>query len=133
MTSSSKLPEILRRHETEILTDWLRQQQSSSAAGKSVAKESDLREQSRGFLAAFREGLDSGGVSDAGSPVWTATRDFIADISRSRARQGVTPSETATFILSLKLPVFARLRQEYGSDAAGLAADVWTATELLDR
>ena len=41
-------------------------------------------------------------------------------MSRTRARQGFTPVETATFIFSLKLPMFSRLRQEYGDDAASL-------------
>ena len=41
--------------------------------------------------------------------------------------------ETATFIFSLKLPIFARLRQEYGSDTAALAADIWSTTELIDK
>ena len=41
--------------------------------------------------------------------------------------------ETATFIFSLKLPIFARLRQEYANDAASLGAEIWTATEIVDR
>ena len=33
----------------------------------------------------------------------------------------------------MKLPIFARLRQEYGSDTAALAADIWSTTELIDK
>src|SRR5205085_9194783 len=58
---------------------------------------------------------------------------FLTEIARTRARQGFTPVETATFIFSLKLPVFARLRQEYATDATSLGAEIWTATELIDR
>src|SRR5689334_18088408 len=113
MNSSSKLPDLLRRHENEILTDWLRQQQSSSSVRANVLREGDLREQARAFLAALREGIESGGVADVQASGWASARDFIVEMARTRARQGFTPSETATFIFSLKLPLFARLRQEY--------------------
>lgn len=133
MNSASKIPEILRRNESEILTDWLRQQLSSTSVRSGIIRENDLREQSRSLLSALREALDTGNLSDISGPAWSNVRDFLGEISRSRGRQGFTSSETAMFVLSLKLPLFARLRQEYGNDAAGLAAETWTATELLDK
>ena len=60
-------------------------------------------------------------------------RDFLAAASRSAAIQGFTPSETATFVFSLKQPLFARLRQELGGDAATLAEEMWAASVLLDK
>jgi rsbT co-antagonist protein RsbR len=72
-------------------------------------------------------------MDDVMTGSWANTREFLAGVSRARANQGFSPSETATFVFSLKLPLFAKLRQEYGSDAAGLAAEVWTATALLDK
>jgi rsbT co-antagonist protein RsbR len=133
MNSPSRIPEILRKHEGEILADWVRHQQASGAVRSNALKDGELREQSRAFLSALREALDTSGVADIQGPGWSSTRDFIAEMARSRARQGFAPVETATFVFSLKLPFFSRLRQEYGNDSAGLAADVWTATELFDR
>jgi rsbT co-antagonist protein RsbR len=129
----SRLPEIIRSYQSEILTDWMRQQLAVMASGSAVVKESDLRELSRAFLDSVRDALQKGGSGDTSGPMWAPVRDFIADLARTRARAGATPSETAWFIFSMKLPIFSRLRQEYGSDAAGLAADVWTTTELFDR
>jgi rsbT co-antagonist protein RsbR len=133
MNSPSRIPEILRKHEGEILADWVRHQQASGAVRSNALKDGELREQSRAFLSALREALDTSGVGDIQGPGWSSTRDFIAEMARTRARQGFAPVETATFVFSLKLPFFSRLRQEYGNDSAGLAADVWTATELFDR
>jgi rsbT co-antagonist protein RsbR len=133
MNSPSRIPEILRKHEGEILADWVRHQQASGAVRSNALKDGELREQSRAFLAALREALDTSGVGDIQGPGWSSTRDFIAEMARTRARQGFAPIETATFVFSLKLPFFTRLRQEYGNDSAGLAAEVWTATELFDR
>ena len=45
--------------------------------------------------------------------------DFLDGISRSRAQQGFTSDETATFIFSFKKPLFERLRKESGKNAAG--------------
>jgi rsbT co-antagonist protein RsbR len=132
MTTSSRLPDVIRQHESEILGDWVRQQVASGAAGGKV-READAREQSRTLLAAIRDGLASGNTFDIQSHSWAPARELLADVSRSRARQGFTPVETSTFVFSLKLPLFSRLRQEYSNDAPGLAADVWTVTELIDR
>jgi rsbT co-antagonist protein RsbR len=130
MNNTSRLPEIIRRNEGEILADWVRQQ--LAATGGKV-REGEAREQSRSLLASIREALETGSVSDVSGPAWAPARDFLTDFSRTRARQGFSPIETAMFVFSLKLPLFSRLRQEYGNDAASLAAEVWTVTELLDR
>jgi rsbT co-antagonist protein RsbR len=132
MNSSSRLPEILRRNESDILADWVRQQLANGAARGNV-RESEAREQSRSLLSAIREALETGSVSEINGSAWAPARDLLVEFSRNRARQGFTPVDTAMFVFSLKLPLFSRLRQEYGNDAAALAAEVWTATELIDR
>jgi rsbT co-antagonist protein RsbR len=133
MDSSSRLVEILRRYENDILSDWLRYQLGSISVRPNLMRESDLREQCRLFLGVLRDALAAGGLSDINSTAAAQVRDFLSEITRTRAKQGFTMVETATFIFSLKLPLFARLRQEYGNDAAALGAEVWSATEILDR
>jgi rsbT co-antagonist protein RsbR len=133
MDGNTKLTSLIRRHEPDILADWLRQQLGSAETRTDLIRESDLREQSRNFLAALREGLERGDSDNVNSPAWSGVRELLADLSRNRAKLGFSPSETAMFVLSLKLPLFARLRQEFGTDAAGLAAEVWSTSLLLDR
>ena len=58
---------------------------------------------------------------------------MLANLSRSRGLQGFSPSETASFVFSLKKPLFARLRREFSKDAGALAEETWAATELLDK
>jgi rsbT co-antagonist protein RsbR len=48
-------------------------------------------------------------------------------------RQGFSPSETATFVFSLKQPLFRRLRKELSTDADALADELWATTVLLDK
>jgi rsbT co-antagonist protein RsbR len=60
-------------------------------------------------------------------------RTLLAEVSSGRAKQGFSPAETATFVFSLKQPVFTRLRQEHSNSVEALADEVWAATMVLDR
>jgi len=80
-----------------------------------------LREQSRAFLGAFRSALQKADIDNFAGDAWTPVRQLLNELSRSRALGGFSSSETATFIFSLKKPLFARLRAEFKSDAEALA------------
>jgi rsbT co-antagonist protein RsbR len=54
-------------------------------------------------------------------------------VSLARVAQGFSSSQTATFVYSLKEPLFDLLGDEIGADAARLRKEVWTATKLLDK
>jgi rsbT co-antagonist protein RsbR len=90
----------------------------------------EQRRVSREFLGAMRESLQGGG--DTASEGWSNVRDILGGFSSDRATHGYSPSETATFVFSLKQPVFTRLREEVGEGAA-LADALWSATILIDR
>ncbi len=125
--------EILARQQSELLTDWLEEQASSIGRREGLISMSELREQSAQLLDHLKEAARAGSVDDIAAPEWRGVRDHLADLCRSRVQQGFSPSEIATFVLSLKRPLFNRLRTECGDDANRLADEVWTATELLDK
>jgi rsbT co-antagonist protein RsbR len=54
-------------------------------------------------------------------------------LSTRRVLAGFSSDETATFIFSLKRPIFDSLREELSNNAAQLADDLWSATTLLDQ
>ena len=60
-------------------------------------------------------------------------RELLEDVSRGRAAQGISPSETATFVFSFKEPLFELLRRSIAGDADLLARQIWQATRLLDQ
>jgi rsbT co-antagonist protein RsbR len=128
-----KLQELLRGHEAAILTEWIGQQNSSASPRSKSLHEGEQRQQSSALLAALRGALEAGGTADTSAPAWETTRELLSGISKTRARQGFTPTETATFIYSLKRVLFEQLRREYAGDGAGLAEEVWRVTEILDR
>jgi rsbT co-antagonist protein RsbR len=132
--STTRIPEIVRDHEQDLLSRWVSNQMATSSLRPGLMSESDLRDQSRKFLGFFRAGLQSqDGVLDVDTSGWSEARELLGDISKVRARQGFTPSETATFVFSLKQPLFERLRVAYGEDVDGFARETWTATVLLDK
>ena len=126
------LVEIFERHEKDLLNAWMDLQLRSATSRRDLIKDNELREQSAQFLRLLREATARAGTESPDSAAWAPVRELLASISSSRARLGFTPSETATFVLSLKEPVFARLAQELGSDARALADEIWKATTLLD-
>jgi rsbT co-antagonist protein RsbR len=129
---TSKLVEIVQHEARELLEDWLKQQLNADTLRADLMNERELREQSQHFLGVFSEAMQHDALTDIRGPAWAAVRELLEHISSSRATQGFTASETATFVFSLKQPLFARLRREYGRDADGLADDIWQSTVLLD-
>jgi rsbT co-antagonist protein RsbR len=126
----SRLADILVRHEQALLQEWIRLQAEALTRRRDLVSDADLAEQSRAFLEAFRKG--SAQSADARSAAWQEARGIVGEISANRARMGFSPSETATFVFSLKQPLFTRLREELGGDAAALGEATWAATSLLD-
>jgi rsbT co-antagonist protein RsbR len=129
----SVLSAVLAQHEKAILQEWTRLQVEEGALESGQIPRAELQEQSSQFLDAFRRAVQAGSLEDIRGPEWEATRQVLGDVSRSRALQGFTPSQTATFVFSMKQPIFDALRRECGKDAERLADEVWSATLVLDK
>jgi rsbT co-antagonist protein RsbR len=121
---------ILARDEQVILNDWLKEMTASTRRGDLI-KDGELRTQCAEFLKLVRQAAQSAG-SNFKAPVWDPVREMLSDVSRTRAIQGFTPAETATFVFSAKRPLFTRIQEEYKGQADAMAAEIWAATELLD-
>ena len=129
--AASRLPDILKRHDVAVLKEWVNEQ--LAVIRPEAMNEGTLREFAQRFFGLFRDAVQSGELVDIGGPPWAAVREMLVELSQDCATRGYTPSETATFVLSLKQPLFTRLRQEVGRDAETLADEIWTATTLLDK
>ncbi len=130
--NKSKIPEILRKYESELLGEWV-EEQKSNLRQNTFMKDGELRAQSSKFLSLLSEATAGENLEEVDKEGWRGVRDLLADISRTRGQQGFSPSETATFVFSLKKPFYARLRRELGQDAAALAEETWLSTQLFDK
>ena len=130
VSSKTKLAEVLDKREQEIATGWL-ERQASSLRRLSGAEQQEVTRQSREFLKAVKTAA-AGDGADTSSQSWAPVREFLTDLSGARAKSGYTSSETASFVFSMKQPLFEALRQELGHNPEALATETWHATELLD-
>jgi rsbT co-antagonist protein RsbR len=126
----SRLAAIVRQHESHILANWI---DLLAKSGSRTLDRAEAEHHARAFIRLLVEAMEADASGKIDGPAWAKARDMLAGLSASRARQGSTPTETATFVFSFKEPLFARLQQEYRSDAEALARELWTATLLLDR
>jgi rsbT co-antagonist protein RsbR len=131
MGTNDRLSSILAKDEERILPAWVSHQLAAVTARRDLINDAELSDQSRRFLGLLRTSLVKGD-GDVGAADWEEVRRFLADLSRLRAQQGFTPSETATFVFSLKQALFERLR-EHLKDPAALVQAIWDTTLLLDR
>src|ERR1700741_4253653 len=95
---------IVSRRE-DILAAWVDEQLVLGRAESLPAAE--LRAQGDEFLTLISDPADSDSILDPRAEAWAPARVFLADLSRTRARQGFSPSETASFVFALKRPLFA--------------------------
>jgi rsbT co-antagonist protein RsbR len=130
--NGNRLPELVAKHQQEVLRHWMELHTGAGTLVSAQIKESELREQSSQFLDEFRQALGAGAGEDIEGRAWQGVRDVLAEVSRSRAAQGFTPSQVAMFVFSLKQPLFALLRREI-KDVEQLADEIWITTALLDR
>jgi rsbT co-antagonist protein RsbR len=120
---------LIDKHNAELLRTWL----AGLGAGDGQTDATEQAEQAKRLLAALRQGAEAAQFDDITTPGWASTREVLEEVSRTRAQRGATPAETATFVFSLKEPLFELLGREVGKDAEKLAAEIWTATRLLDK
>ncbi|HWJ36095.1 MAG TPA: STAS domain-containing protein [Steroidobacteraceae bacterium] len=135
MAGMNSIASALQRRRADIQEKWSEQLAATitgSAKGRISAEE--LKQQSRDFFDVFNPAVQSGKLDDIYAPEWTEVRAFLDDLSRHRVLAGFSSNETATFIFSLKRPLFDALKEESASasDWAHYANDVWDATLLLD-
>ena len=127
---TGRIARIIEENSAALLADWVAAQSAVLSARGSLSA-NELRSQSREFIALLQQAAASNPAGVDGSG-WEDVRGFLGELSRSRAIQGFSPTETATFVFSLKQPLFARLSEAAGSDADALARDIWNATLMLD-
>jgi rsbT co-antagonist protein RsbR len=129
---ATRISQLIQEHEAEIGAEWVAQLETLTVRSNVVTKE-QLRRHCQQFLTAFAGATRGGELQNIEHRSWDEVRDLLAEISSSRARGGSTPSETATFIFSLKQPLFKYLNTGFAGDPSALAATSWTISSLLDQ
>jgi rsbT co-antagonist protein RsbR len=128
-TIASDVARLFAEGEDTIIQAWLK---SLQGVGDTRISSQELESQARELLGALTRAVPAGGLVDIEGPAFQDVRDILESFSRSRALQGFSPSETATFVLSLKQPLFERVRGSI-RDVERAADQTWALTLLLDK
>ena len=125
------LPALMRGDNGPLLEEWLLSLKASGGGSNGRINETELRTQCRDFLTALQQAFTSDAPADVQSAGYEPVLALLDEVSRSRALQGFSPKDTATFVFSLKQPLFTRLHSA-STDVDVLAHGAWTLTEVMD-
>lgn len=123
--------ELVEKHQDEVLALWMEKLKASRGDGGGRIRDAELQTQSRKFLTELTQAMRSGDASiDAAG--FSGVREMLEDISQARAALGFSPSETATFVFSLKAPLFQLVQRELSGQPEAATREVLSLSLLLD-
>jgi len=125
------LAQLISEQEAAIISDWMEHLSAAGTLQSGRIREPELRTQCANLLQVLR-GAFAVDATDTQMPAYVPVRDALAEVSRSRAIQGFSPTETATFVFSLKSPLFNAINRAGTFDAAALAQLMWQVTLVID-
>src|SRR5688572_27235495 len=124
--------DVFRSYNDELLSLWLERLTATGAAGDFRNKTGELKGQTQELLRLMSDAVQSGQMDNVQSEPWKPVRSFLDELSADRARQGYNSSQTATFIFSLKEPLYTVLRREI-TEPSRFASALWEVNELIDK
>jgi rsbT co-antagonist protein RsbR len=133
MGAVNSIAAVLQKRHADIEGAWLEQLTTASASSSGRVANEELKRQAQEFFKVFEQALSSGRIDAIAGPEWAEVRAFLEDLSRRRALAGFGSEDTASFVFSLKKPLFEALRQENIADPLQLAEGIWNVTMLLDK
>jgi rsbT co-antagonist protein RsbR len=116
-----------------VLERWIALQLKEGRRRRELITDMELQEEARRFFDAFAAAFENGATEDIQGIAWEPVRSILKEISSARALKGFTPTETATFVFSMKEPLFALLQESKDAGSDGAFESVWSVNRLLDR
>ena len=127
------LAAIIEQQQATILREWLQQQLATTTVRRDPARDSALRDQSAQFLSLLIQALKSPHSDNFNDSVWDEIRELLKSVSRARVQQGFTPTETATFVFSLKTQLFSLVLSSVDTDSDQRTPLLIQVSNLLDQ
>ncbi len=122
--------DLIRAHQDQVVTQWAENLNTGAQDARISPRELDT--QLREFWRLFLDTLAQSSAAGIGSSEWAETRSFLEQLSRDRVLKGFSSSETASFLFSLKRPLFELVQQGLADDPKLLGNQLWAITEVID-
>jgi rsbT co-antagonist protein RsbR len=130
---NKRITDLLSEKEQELITAWVEVQLRATTRRSDLIRESEIRQDSTEFIRLLRSATTRGNFDDVQGSEWDKVREMLSTLSRSRARMGFTPSETASFVFSLSPALIIMLRQQAGTDPEETLDAIEQASDLVTR
>lgn len=130
---SGRVVELLSARRDEILNIWIKERLESEDFRDELISKHELRQQSQQIVEMLARALQESDGTDFDDSSFDELRNFLNEISRQRAVKGYTPSENATYILSLRNVVLPILAEDFEGDIVTLVREMDHFTRLLDK
>ena len=123
---AQRLSALLAARESDILDTWL---DITAAQLRGRAARGELKHDQQELFDAVRAGLAAGEVFDVDAAGFDVARAVLTELSRARARQGFSPTETSVAVFALKEAVLGVLDQH----DPHILADFIAFSKLVDQ
>jgi rsbT co-antagonist protein RsbR len=127
---SGHLAAVLTKYQAELLEGWV-ELLFKRMVRRDRNAEATIQQQATRFIPVLAKALERGGATIEGA-AWEETLHLLTEISQSRVRDGFSPIETASFVFSLKKPLFSYLAIELADNPAALATETALTSTLFD-
>ena len=125
--------QLIAGQEQEILEAWMAAQLTSITRRADLISAADQKRESAEFLRNFVQAISTDNWEDITAPPFKPLLQLLGEISRSRAILGFTPSETASYVFSLKDSLLVFLQEQLGDQPEVLNREIVRVSQLLDR
>lgn len=122
----------LKNKKSEILEIWVNNLLMDPANSEDLISKSELLNQTEEIVSALLNNLNAGNIGNSQSADFDLLAELLGSFSIMRAKQGFSPRETGSFILSLKEAILEVMKQE-SADATQLFEETMKMSRLLDN
>ncbi|WP_207433809.1 STAS domain-containing protein [Sabulibacter ruber] len=122
----------LKGKKKQILETWMHNQVQDAALRDDLMSVAELQQQSEEFLSALLNAFGTPEAEDTQSAGYEPINDILSEIAISRARQGFSPRETNTYILSLKQVLSQQLEEFLSDNTALLYREILSMNSIMD-
>jgi rsbT co-antagonist protein RsbR len=121
---------LIEKEQESVISGWTEEYQAYTGGGRVG---SDLQSEQVAILRDLHDGICADGDAHGfNGPAWSALRQTLARLSKSRAAQGEAADVTSAFVLAIKRPIFDGLRRD-GHELETKIAVLWTVSSIVDR
>jgi rsbT co-antagonist protein RsbR len=122
---------IFQKRKPKVLESWMKKQLADESLREDLMSNDDLRVQSEELLNSLIDSLSDSNLQNVESDDFKNVVDILSGISISRAKQGFTPRETATYVFTLKDALLETLQDEV-KDPLTLYRESLLISKLID-